>query len=127
MPEGITESRKRNALTGCLEQILRGGVPGSLKTGTSLSLIPPPLAANMLGMKTGIKIVTFALALSALPAQAADNPRGMKVVYGESRTALVIGNSTYAANPLVSATERGQSGVQGPRLRVSCVVVSLRA
>ena len=46
--------------------------------------------------------IMLALVLSGFVAHAADNPRGMKVVYGESRSALVIGNSTYAANPLVN-------------------------
>jgi hypothetical protein len=53
-------------------------------------------------MKLHMMLSTLVIALSALVVYAAEDSRGMKAVYGESRTALVIGNSTYAANPLVN-------------------------
>jgi len=52
-------------------------------------------------MLTYVRTFAICLALSSMAA-AADDSRGMKAVYAESRTALVIGNSTYAANPLVN-------------------------
>ncbi len=45
-------------------------------------------------------IVAVILFLSELVAYAADDPRGIEVVYGEPRTALVIGNSSYLSSPL---------------------------
>ena len=53
-------------------------------------------------MKLHIMLIAFSVVLSAVYVRAAEDSRGMKVVYGEARTALVIGNSTYAANPLIN-------------------------
>jgi uncharacterized caspase-like protein len=53
-------------------------------------------------MKLSTRYLFLSFALCAVLSRAADNPRGMKVVYGESRTALVIGNSAYVANPLLN-------------------------
>jgi len=36
----------------------------------------------------------------SLLAGAADDPRGLKAVYAETRVALVIGNGAYAVSPL---------------------------
>ncbi|MBT7699225.1 MAG: SUMF1/EgtB/PvdO family nonheme iron enzyme [Verrucomicrobia bacterium] len=47
-------------------------------------------------------VAALAVFLCSLTCPAADDARGMKVVYGEARAALVIGNSTYAANPLIN-------------------------
>jgi uncharacterized caspase-like protein len=53
-------------------------------------------------MKRCIILAYLVAGIGSAFAEAGDNPRGMKVVYGESRTALVIGNSTYSANPLIN-------------------------
>lgn len=47
-----------------------------------------------------MRSITLAVLLFALAIPAGGNPRGMEVVYGESRTALVIGNSAYPRGPL---------------------------
>ena len=53
-------------------------------------------------MKIHIFLAALVAMLFDISVHAADDSRGMKVVYGEARTALVIGNSTYASNPLVN-------------------------
>ena len=45
-------------------------------------------------------------------ARAADDPRGLKVVYGEGRTALVIGNSAYKDAPLANPVNDERAIVQ---------------
>lgn len=49
-----------------------------------------------------ISAVAVILFMSELFVYAADDPRGIKIVYGESRTALVIGNSIYQSDPLLN-------------------------
>ena len=47
-----------------------------------------------------LAILTVIAQLCGSVAYAKDDPRGIKVVFGESRTALVIGNSAYLSDPL---------------------------
>ena len=53
-------------------------------------------------MKMHMMLILLSAVFFGVSTHAADDSRGMKVVYGEARTALVIGNSTYAANPLIN-------------------------
>ncbi|MBT7065156.1 MAG: SUMF1/EgtB/PvdO family nonheme iron enzyme [Verrucomicrobia bacterium] len=53
-------------------------------------------------MKLHMILTVLVVMVFSVSVRATDDSRGMKVVYGEARTALVIGNSTYAANPLVN-------------------------